>query len=58
MREQRSRLDAEAVTKLTQLLDEERESHQSALEQEKELTRHLRREADRVRVRTPKCFKF
>ncbi|KAK3788344.1 hypothetical protein RRG08_025072 [Elysia crispata] len=50
MREQRSRLDAEAVTKLTQLLDEERESHQSALEQEKELTRHLRREADRVRL--------
>ncbi|GFS21832.1 A-kinase anchor protein 9 [Elysia marginata] len=49
LRDQRNRLDAEAVSKLTQLLDEERESHQTALEQEKELIRQLRREADRVR---------
>ncbi|RUS92076.1 hypothetical protein EGW08_000100 [Elysia chlorotica] len=50
MREERNRLDVEAVSKLTQLLDEERESHQSALEQEKDLTRNLRREADRIRL--------
>ncbi|GFN73773.1 A-kinase anchor protein 9-like [Plakobranchus ocellatus] len=50
LKEQRTRLDAEAVSKLTQLLDEERESHRAALEQEKDLSRQLRRDADRLRL--------